>query len=343
VDCVQLFKNINKIMQKKYDIVTIGGVTEDISFYTKEGVLIENKNDILKKRLFAFEYGAKVRIDRSFSAFGGGAANAAVCLAKLGFKVAIIAVIGSDDRGNSVLKNFKENKVKTELVQKSSKMETGFSFLMVGPNNEHVVFPYRAANEELEITEKDLINLKKTKWIYLTSLSGKWKSVLRKIFSVEGVKIAWNPGNAQLSEGVTSIKKFLKKTEILTLNKDEAIELVVSDDLYFSKGDKFLNNTKNLLSIISGWGPRIVVVTNGEFGADAYDGKEFYHIDVLGKNKQVDTTGVGDAFGSTFVAGMEFFDGDIQKAMEICIKNTASVVAVQGAQNGLLGKSQILK
>jgi len=27
----------------KYDIITIGGATEDIAFFTKEGVIIDNK------------------------------------------------------------------------------------------------------------------------------------------------------------------------------------------------------------------------------------------------------------------------------------------------------------
>jgi len=40
----------------KYDIITIGGATEDITFYTKEGVLIDNKKDVLRQKLLAFEY-----------------------------------------------------------------------------------------------------------------------------------------------------------------------------------------------------------------------------------------------------------------------------------------------
>ena len=32
----------------KYDFITVGGATEDITFYTSEGVLIDNKGDILR-------------------------------------------------------------------------------------------------------------------------------------------------------------------------------------------------------------------------------------------------------------------------------------------------------
>lgn len=331
------------IMKKKYDVITVGGATEDITFYTKEGVLIDNKNDILRQKLFAFEYGAKIRIDKSYSTFGGGAANAAVGLATLGFKVGTIVAVGDDDRGKSIIKNFKSRKVDTSLIHKIKGAETGFSFLMVGPNSEHVVFSNRAANTKLEVAEKDIKNLEKSKWVYITSLSGRWRSVLKNVFSAKGVKIAWNPGHIQLNAGAKEIGKYLLKTEILTLNKDEAIELVSSDPLHRAKGDDFLNDVKNLLTIIKDWGPRIVIVTNGKFGADAYDGEKFYHVNILKERRRLDTTGVGDAFGSTFVAGIELFKGDILKAMKGSVKNTASVIGMQGAQNGLLTRTQIIK
>jgi len=41
-------------MLKKYDFVTVGGATEDITFYTKEGEIIYNKEDILKQKMIAF-------------------------------------------------------------------------------------------------------------------------------------------------------------------------------------------------------------------------------------------------------------------------------------------------
>lgn len=330
-------------MKKKYDVITIGGATEDITFYTKEGILIDNKDDILRQKLFAFEYGAKLRIEKSYSTFGGGAANAAVGLARLGFKVATIVAVGEDTRGKSIIQNFKAKKVDTGLIHKIKNVETGFSFLMVGPASEHVVFSNRAANTKLLINEKDIKNLEKSKWVYLTSLSGNWRSVLKNVFKTKNVKIAWNPGHIQLYAGVKAIGKYLKQTEVLTVNKDEAIELVSSDAKHRGKSHEFLNDMKNLLTIIKAWGPKIVIITNGKFGADAYDGETFYHIDILKERRRLDTTGVGDAFGSTFVAGMELFKGDIKKAMQACVKNTASVISMQGAQNGLLTRSQIKK
>ncbi len=320
----------------KYDIITIGGATEDITFYTREGILIKNKKDILRQKLLAFEYGAKIKIDKAHSTFGGGAANAAACLARLNFRVAAMVAIGDDSRGERIIANFQKQGVNTSLVKKIKDIETGFSFLLVGPGNEHIVFSNRAANSKLQITKEDLNNLKNCQWIYLTSLSGNWRSVLRCIFSLNKIKIAWNPGHIQLNSGIKTIGRWLTKTEVLVLNKDEAIELVVSDKQYRNSSSRFLNNIKNLLKILKEWGPNIMVITNGRYGADAYDGVNFYYQPALKEKRRVDTTGVGDAFGSTFIAGLNIYNRDIQKSMHLAARNTASVIAKQGAQNGLI-------
>ena len=325
----------------KYDIITIGGATEDITFYTKEGVLIDNKKDILRQKLLAFEYGAKIKIDKAHSTFGGGAANTAVSFSRLGFKVASLIAVGQDIRGKKIVKNLEKQGVNTKLVQKLKGETSGFSFILVGPSNERIVFSNRAANSNFRFQISDFRFIRKTKWVYITSLSGKWQDVLKKVFSVNGVKIAWNPGYVQLEKGKSVLGKYFKKTEVLIVNKDEAIELVISDKKFRGKALSFYNNVKNLLAIIKSWGPQIVVITSGKNGADAYGNNKYYHIAIVKEQKRVDTTGVGDAFGSSFIAGLELYNGNIKKAMKLGVKNTASVISQQGAQNGLLTKKDI--
>ena len=167
-------------MRKKYDFITIGGAVEDITFYTSESLIINNKDDVLRQKLIAFEYGAKLKVDKAYSTYGGGANNASVCLAKLGFRVASLAAIGEDIRGEGIVRNLKKHKVNTILIQRIKDIESGFSFLLVAQNNEHVVFSNRAANNKLSITKNLLKNIKATKWIYMTSLSGDWKSILNR-------------------------------------------------------------------------------------------------------------------------------------------------------------------
>jgi len=326
-----------------YDFITIGGATEDITFYTNEGVLINNPQDVLKQKLLAFEYGAKLKVEKAHSTFGGGATNAAVSLSRFGFKVAGIVAVGDDIRGEKIVKNLSEHGVDTAYVQTVRDMESGFSFILVGPGHEHIVFSNRAANKQLAVGPKEAEAMGQAKWVYLTSLSGNWREALKSIFSVQGPRIAWNPGHIQLHAGLGSIGKYLKKTSMLCINKDEALELVVSDKRHKHKGSRYLNEMRHLLQILKEWVPGVVVITDSKNGADAYDGKAFYHQDIIKERRRVDTTGVGDAFGSTFTAGLQLFDGDIEKAMYLGVKNTASVIGEQGAQNGLLKKRDLPK
>lgn len=325
-----------------YDFIAIGGATEDITFYTSEGILIDNKKDLTKQKLLAFEYGAKIKVDRSFSGFGGGAANAAVSLANFGFKTACFAALGQDSRGQRILDNFKKRGVGTSLVQKVKNSETGFSFLVVGPANEHVVFSNRAANDQLSITNYELRIMRQAEWVYLTSLSGGWNKILDKIFSVSGVKIAWNPGHRQILTGLKVLGKYLKRTECLIVNKDEAVELAMSAEKYKSQGAVYLNSVKNLLAALVSFGPKIAVITSGRQGADAIIGGKIYRQPIIKERRRADTTGVGDAFGSAFIAGLKLYNQDIKKSLLLAAKNAASAVSIPGAQNGLLSKKDIL-
>ncbi len=324
-----------------YDFLTIGGATEDITFYTDEGVLIDNKSNLTKQKLLAFEYGAKIKVNKSFSGFGGGAANAAVCFARLGFKSACLAAIGEDPRARRILDNFRNQGVNISLIQKIKKFETGFSFLVVGSGSEHICFSNRAANDQLSITNNELRIMKQAKWIYITSLSGQWRTNLDKVFSVAGSKISWNPGRSQILAGIKALKKYFTRVDCLIVNKDEAIELVMSDKLYKNRGAGFLNKSGSLLSALASYGPKIVLVTNGPFGADAIFCGKIYHQPIVRAARRVDTTGVGDAFGSSFIAGLELYNQDIKRALVLAARNSAAEISHQGAQNGLMRKKDI--
>ena len=330
----------------QYDIVTIGRAVADITFYTDEGVVIDNRQDILRQKLLAFEYGAKIKVKDAHSTFGGGAANVAVAASRLGLRAAAVGAVGDDSRGGDIVANLKKHGVDTRFVQTVVGAMSGFSFLLVGPGNEHVIFSYRAANASLTVP-KDFCQSIEAGWVYITSLSGAWKPALKGILSPpKRFDVAWNPGGIQLREGTDVIRSYLKYITVIIINEDEATELVAADAKIMAgckESAKFLNNIKNLLEVIHSYGPRITVITRGRRGADAYDGKKFYHIDIRPETKRVDTTGVGDAFGSAFVCGLKFYDGDIQAAMDLGIRNAASVIAKQGAQNGLLSRAAVKK
>jgi len=328
---------------KNIEIITIGSATEDIFFYTDEGLLIDNKQDILRQKLLAFEYGAKLRVTRSYAMMGGGAVNAAVCFSRLGFKTATIAAVGTDIRGKHLLASMRSEKIATSLMQIIKAGETRFSFVLVGPGNEHIIFTYEGVNSKLEISAQDIAAVKKARWIYLASMAGRWKRDLAKIFSAGGPRVAWNPGHLQYQTGIKALKPFLAKTDVLTMNKDEAMELAMTDIKYVRRDRGFLDNDSRLIKAIKEYGPGIVVITMGARGSLAYDGSKLYRQNIFKARQDSDTTGVGDAFGSTFIAGLELTGGNIGKTLELAARNASSAVSHLGAQLGLMKKSALMK
>ncbi len=323
-----------------FDFLTIGGLTEDIVFFTDEGILVDNKGDILRQKLLAFENGAKIKVRDLESHFGGGASNTAVNLSNLGFKSACLAHVGGDDRGKKIMANLKRKNVNIRFIEKISKLKSGLSFIL-NNKKDRIIFTFRGANDNLIISEKHGKIIKNSAWVYLTSLPDNYSSSLNTIFKFKN-KIAWNPGLNQLSGGAVKIKKFLKKTDILMLNKDEALELLKNSNDFSDLKDSFLSKSINIVKLLKLLGPEKIVLTDGTKGAYFYDGKNFYHQAIIKGQGRIDSTGVGDAFTSTFVAFLEILEGDFKKAMFMGAKNTASVVSKFGAQNGLLSLNNLI-
>ena len=324
-----------------YDIITIGGATRDITFLTDKGKVIETPENLTEQALLCFEHGAKIRSDEIFLNFGSGGCNSAVTFAKLGFKVAVNCRIGKDDEGKTVINNLKERGINTDLVQVDENNKTGFSFVVLNKKDgDRVIFVYKGASDFIEINVNEIGN---AKWLYLASIAGDWKEDLKEINkAVENndIKLAWNPGATQISAGKAELENTLKNTEILIVNKDEAIELVQSDEkikLDFNE----ITDTKILLTILKKWGPKNVIVTDGPEGAYIYDGEKILYAPATSKIK-VDSTGAGDSFGSALVAGY-MQNENIGMALRYGVLNSGNVVGEYGAQNGILSKDEIEK
>ncbi len=329
-----------------FDVITIGGAVKDITFYTKQGKIIFTPRDLTAQKMLAFEYGAKIDTKEVYLSWGGGAANSAVSFSNFGLKVAALVKLGRDEASKELLNNFKKSKVDTRLVQLDGKLKTGFS-VIIGIDNkekEHVGFLYRGANNNLEIP-KSYDGFISTFYFYISSLSGKnWLKNLKTIYTLaksNNIKVAWNPGNLQLQGGKRLIGSFLKETNVLILNKDEAIELALSGIKMGRKNPSYLNKPLYLLNILHEWGPKIVIITEGVKGSWVFDGKNILRQKAM-KTKVINTTGVGDAFGSSFVAGL-ILKNSIKKSLKMAAINSASVCSKIGAQTGLLKKNEIFK
>lgn len=327
-----------------FDIITIGGAVWDTLFVTDKGHIIATPENPTEQNLFAFEYGAKIVSDNVYTGAGGGAANTAVTLARLGLKAAARISLGNDQNGQMIKKILEKEKVNTELIENEPDKMTGFSFVLVdAKDGDHTIFSYRGANEKLLITNYKLL-ITNAKWIYVTSLTGQWQKILNDILEIKkenpSLKIAFNPGATQLAAGYEVLKDILAATDILFVNKDEAIELALSKN----PGDRNrdINDIKFLFENIFAGGVKTAVITAGALGAYAGNSEKIVY-SKAGSDKRLDTTGAGDAFGSAFLGSFIINGGNLEESLKYGIINSNNVVNEYGAQKGILTRDEIIK
>jgi len=320
-----------------YDVIAIGGATQDIFVETDEAKILNIETVSDKQSYLCFDYGAKIELDKLAYDIGGGASNAAVNLANLGLQTGIIAKIGNDIISKAVLQRFEEKNVDRSMIIQSKKDQTGFSVILVSYEGDRTVLMHRGANSTINLDEIDWEKVKQSKWVYVASLSGNSNQVLDKFAEFaekNGINMAFNPGTTQIKRGIEDMKKVLEKAEILILNRTEAsiITNISNNPPEYPTIDD--DNLTEMIEKLKQQGSKIVVITEGKRGAYAFDGKTLYFSPTF-PSKVVSTLGAGDAFSSTFVASMIKYDRNIEKALKMASINSAAVVGSFGAQTGL--------
>ncbi|MCD6149691.1 carbohydrate kinase family protein [bacterium] len=314
-------------------IICVGSSGKDIFLPTDEGIILDTPEDITSQKKFAFELGAKYQIDDRFEALGGCAANVSAGLARLGIKVYCCTKIGDDMLGEWIKAELEKEKVSTDLIQTEKSCKSDLSAIIVSAKSgERTIFFNRDANEKLEIFPE---KLKNTDWIFVSALNGEWEKNLDAIINLvkkENIKLAFNPGQRNIKDNPGKIIEAIKNCNLLLLNKDEAIEIVNSEQ--GTANNKQLNDEVFLIKRLRELRPEIVVITDGLRGAWAFDGKNLFYVQST-EDKPIDTTGAGDAFSSAFLAS--YLKGKkIEESLKWGAANGGSAVKFYGAIEGLL-------
>jgi ribokinase len=275
-----------------YDVITIGSATQDVFMKSRDFRILKH-HAFTTGEAQCFALGSKIEIDDVIFDTGGGGTNGAVAFSRLGFSTAFLGKINQDAAGREIIRVLRKEKVATHLIIKDRKIRTGVSVVLLAPTGERTILVFRGAAAQLSPDEIVLSKLE-TKWFYITSVAGNFE-LLEKLVNFaakKGIKVAMNPGIAEL-EQKEKLLKVLKKVDVLLLNREEAAQ--VSGENY--------KNTKNIFRKICFLIPGISVITDGRKGAFACDRKNQYQIGAY-KIKVVDATGAGDSFGAGFVAGL---------------------------------------
>lgn len=312
-----------------YDIITIGDLVNDIFIKPHQAHFHDAHIGLDKDRLW-LRHGDKISVDEVYRDVGGGAANVAVGLSHLGLNTSVIGVLGND-RGAEIIKERLEKESIGYQKTKTYKGDTSFSVIIVF-KGERTIFVYRGFKDYSKITIPKTIS---TKWIYLGPVAKEFAinySTLISLASEKNIKLAINPGHRQIEEGKDSLLRLLRVSSLLILNRREAIDLTRSSDYI---------EAKKLLIVLASYGPKIVVVTDGQNGAYVTDHNKYLHVPKC-KAEVLDPTGAGDAFSSGFLASY-IKDQEIEKALSWGIVNSAQVIEKYGAQTNLPKLSKLEK
>ncbi|MFH1133053.1 MAG: carbohydrate kinase family protein [Nanoarchaeota archaeon] len=304
-----------------YDVITVGSSTIDVFAHTNAD-LITIRTEGGSEQLIAYPSGTKIVVKELKFMVGGGGTNTAVAFSRLGLKTAWLSKLGKDENGERIINEMKKEKV--DFIGPRVDGQSGYSVVLDSVAHDRTILTYKGVNDDLTPAEVPLSKMK-AKWFYFSSMTGKSFDALAAIAAhahQKNIPIAFNPSSYLAKQGADFLKPILQYTTLLVLNKEEA-QLIAGN----FTGQDLAKRLQNL-------GPKNVVITDGANETVClYDGK-LYRI-VPHKVEVVESTGAGDAFASSLVAGL-IKNNDIVFALKLGLANTESVLAYVGAKNKLL-------
>jgi len=311
-----------------YDVITVGSATVDV-FAKTSCELISIKKEGNEENLIAYPTGSKILIEDLDFEIGGGGTNTAVSFSRLGLKTAFLGKLGTDSNAQEILRLLVKEHI--DFIGARAKEQTGYSVILDSIEEDRTILTYKGVNNSLAYPEIDKPNLK-TKWLYFSSMMGQSYLTLEKLAGFarqKRIKIAFNPSSYLAEKGLPRLKRLIKLTYFLVLNREEA-ELILGR-----------NDIKSLFRGLKKLGPHIIAITDGRDGVYVYDSHHYYHLPA-NRAKIKETTGAGDAFASGFLAGL-ILKNDVLFAMNLGMANATSVIKHMGAKNKLLTLTEAKK
>jgi len=288
---------------------------------------------------------------------GGGAINAAVCMARLGLETSLIVKLGRDFRADIIRELLVTERISTAYVICNSQLPTGASVLISGRDSNTAVITFRGANTTL--TSHDLpMAAFAVDLVYVSGLSDQSADCLGQIVGqakAAGALVAANPGIRQLTTRHDAFCAALANIDILAVNKSEAAVLlpwlstspafthdkvasVDADAAGFAHahiaGEAGGMTMSRFCRLLNARGPRWIVVTDGKDGAYIGTAAGLMYCPAA-EAVVVGTAGAGDAFNATFAAALVTGATTDDAAIAASL-NSASVVAHLDTQSGLL-------
>lgn len=305
-------------------IASLGSSLQDIYLVDRDDLVGVAESDDKDRLVYGkITVGSKVDIDKISYEVGGGATNAATTFARHGHQSIVLSNIGRDIAGEAILGCLDREGIDSSFMS-FVRQKTGCSVILLdSKSGERTILTHRGASAKFNNLKEDLLDDIDPDWLYVTTLRGDMETLERFFKKAKSLdtKIMFNPGKPEI-EHKSELTRLLKYVDILLVNKSEAAEIVHGSLL-----NELLSHLSNYLET--------VIITDGQMGAIASNGKEAYRFGLYEDLKVIDTTGAGDAFGSGFLAhfsaGKSFKDSLI-----FASANSTSVINHLGAKPGIL-------
>ena len=279
---------------------------------------------------------------------GGGGVNTACNFANLGFDTSAIFKIGEDIYSEGILHFLKKRKLNLKHIIQNKHTSTGFSIILVSFQGDRTVLAHRGANAEIRKEEIDFDAVKDADYIYVAPLNGESNAVIEPLVDYahkHDLAICFNAGTTSLKKGRKHLDKILKYAHVVVMIKEEAIMATGMQVRPDTKTEKFSKelihpDIKEMLKSLKHQEYQVIVITDGNKGAYAWDGKKYYFCPTF-PSDVVSTLGAGDAFASTFCGALKRTDLNVGRSLMYGSVNSASVVSEFGATEGLLTFEEI--
>jgi len=314
-------------MKNDFDFIAIGDITTDAFIrITNVSVYHDNKSNEDK---ICLTNGAKIPYDFAKVIPGvGNSPNAVVSATRLGLKTALVTNLGDDDNGKEILEALEKNKIDNSFVQIHKGKKSNYHYILWHRTERTILIKHEDYNYILP-------DIGTPKWIYLSSVgenSLEYHHTLVEYFKTHpDIKIAFQPGTYQIKLGYEKLKDIYELAEVCFCNLQEAQIILKTNE----------PNGVKLTQEMSLLGPKIVVITDGEKGAYAYDKTNTWFIPVYPTDTPpLERTGAGDSFASTFTSALAL-GKNVEEALMWGTINAMSVVHQIGAQKGLLSREKL--
>jgi len=332
----------------KGKILTIGSATMDVFVECDEANIVSVCSKSRSADFMSYPYGSKIDISTFSSNVGGGGVNTACNFANLGFDTSAIFKIGDDIYSDGILNFFKKTKVKLDNIIQNKKVSTGFSIILVSFQGDRTVLAHRGANALIQKEDINFDAVKEADFLYVAPLNGDSNKVLEPLVEYahkHDTIVCFNAGTTSIKRGFKHLGKMLNTANIVVMNREEASMATNIEVRPDTKTEKFSKEVihrdiKTMLQTLKVMDYQVIVITDGNKGAYAYNGKKYYFCPTF-PSEVVSTLGAGDAFASTFCGALARTDLDIGKSLMYASVNSASVVSNFGATEGFLTFEEI--